>query len=70
MIQCCSSYDTKSFQMAEKVSKCGICGIKFKKSNHSPQEDAPQEFMWGRGEIMVQLSVYIPLTIQAFAGIT
>ena len=51
MIQC--SYDTKLFQMAEKVSKCGICGIKFNNSNHSPQEDAPQEFMWGRGEIMV-----------------
>ena len=32
MIQC--SYDTKSFQMTEKVSKCGICGIKFKNSNH------------------------------------
>ena len=32
MIQC--SYDTRSFQMAEKVSKCGICGIKFKNSNH------------------------------------
>ena len=32
MIQC--SYDTKSFQMAEKVSKCDICGIKFKNSNH------------------------------------
>jgi hypothetical protein len=35
-----------------------------------PQEDAPQEFMWGRGEIRMWLSVYIPSTSQAFAGIT
>ena len=36
MIQC--SYDTKSFQMAEKVSKCDICGIKFKNSNHKKMQ--------------------------------
>ena len=32
VIQC--SYDTRLFQMTEKVSKCGICGIKFTNSNH------------------------------------
>ena len=32
MIQC--SYDTKSFQMAEQVSKCSICGLEFKNSNN------------------------------------